>query len=362
MKYSWTLLTLICMTLPACITRKATFSGTPFSTYESAEAANFDPEKLDQVTAFIQENARTTGMVVLYKGKMIYSYGDIQKVSYIASCRKSILSMLYGKYVDNGTIDLTQNIGALGINEKDGLLPIEKEATIDHIITSRSGVFHVAANGGYDKGNFLERGSVEPGSYWVYNNWDFNVAGHIFEQYAGRSIYEEIEEQFAKPLGFEDWNIKNQKKYGKKSKSQYPAYHMYFSTRDMAKLGQLMLNEGEWNGQQLISKEWIEKTTSMVTPFETLVERFGPAHPDAVHMSYGYMWWLVENYRGKEVYKGAYQASGYGGQFITIIPEMEMVVAHKTKLDLLTLTGLSYKETSGDVYWQMIDQIIEAKR
>ena len=101
----------------------------------------------------------------------------------------------------------------------------------------------MASNGGYDKENFLERGSVEPGEYFVYNNWDFNVAGHILELYTQKSIYEELENQFAKPLGFQDWNIKNQRKSGNKSKSQYKAYHIYLSTRDMAKLGQLMLNK-----------------------------------------------------------------------------------------------------------------------
>jgi CubicO group peptidase (beta-lactamase class C family) len=99
-------------------------------------------------------------MVVLYDGKVFYEYGDIQEVSYIASCRKSVLSMLYGKYVDDGTIDLKQDIGSLGIDEKDGLLPREKKATVKDIITSRSGVFHIPANGGYDERNILERGSA----------------------------------------------------------------------------------------------------------------------------------------------------------------------------------------------------------
>ena len=78
-----------------------------------------------------------------------------------------------------------------------------------------------------------------------------------------------------------------------------------------------MLNKGVWNGKQLISNTWIEKTTSTVTPFETLVERYGPADPDDIQMSYGYMWWLVDNYKNKPEYKGAYSAIGYGGQYNT---------------------------------------------
>ena len=54
---------------------------------------------------------------------------------------------------------------------------------------------------------------------------------------------------------------------------------MYLSTRDMAKLGQLMLNQGEWKGKSLLSKAWVEKITRTVTPAETLIERYGPADP-----------------------------------------------------------------------------------
>ncbi len=344
----------------SCGTHKPAFKGIAWEKYPSAATAGFDEAKLADLTNYIDESARTTGLVAIYKGKIVYTYGDVEKISYIASCRKSVLSMLYGRYVDDGTIDLNTTIGELGIEEKDGLLPLEKKATVDNIITSRSGVFHVASNGGYDKDNFLERGSVQPGEYWVYNNWDFNVAGAIFEQYAGKLIYRELEEQMAKPLGFQDWNIENQRKSGKKSKSQYKAYHIYLSTRDMAKIGQLMLNKGYWKGEQLISESWIRKTTSTVTPSETLIKRFGPADPNSPLMSYGYMWWLFDDFKGNPAFTGAYTAVGYGGQWITVLPAVDLVVAHKTKLDLLTMIGISYHATDGKVYDMILEMLVAA--
>ena len=353
------LLILLVVLFQSCTVHKASFTGKPIESYRKTEESGFDQKKLNELSDYIDKNSATTGLIVLHKGKIAYEYGDLERISYIASCRKSVLSMLYGKYVENGTIDLQTTIGELGIDEKDGLLPKEKEATINDIITSRSGVHHVASNGGYDKDNFLERGSVEPGEYFVYNNWDFNVAGHILELYAKKSIYEEFENQLAIPLGFQDWNIKNQRKSGKKSKSQYKAYHIYLSARDMAKLGQLMLNKGEWNGEQLISEEWIKKTTTTVTPFETMVERYGPADPNGIHMSYGYMWWLFDNYQGKKEYKGAYSAIGYGGQYITVFPELDIVIAHKTNLGLFRLLGIA---KDGDAhYWDIVHKIVDAK-
>ncbi|MEM8528054.1 MAG: serine hydrolase [Bacteroidota bacterium] len=343
---------ILSIALQSCITHQAQFEGTPFEKQLSTKA------QFDQIANYLQDSSYTTGMLVLQNGKAIYEYGDLEQISYLASCRKSVLSMLYGKHVMNGTIDLKETIGRLGISEEDGLLEQELKATVDDIINSRSGVFHVAANGGYDKGNFLERGSVEPGKYFVYNNWDFNVAGHILEQKTGKSVYEELQEQLAIPLGFQDWNIKNQKKSGKKKNSQYLAYHMYLSTRDMAKIGQLMLQKGEWNGQQLISSAWIEKTTTAVTPSSVVSERYGT--PNSRVMAYGYMWWLVESYKDNPIYKGAYTASGYGGQFITVIPKLDMVIVHKTKLDLLTLGGIRYKDFGDVQYWEIVDRVVKA--
>ena len=351
------ILTLL-LILQACTTHEAAFPGVPFETFESSQEAHFDKGELDILTEYIEDNSPTTGMIVLRQGKIVYQYGDIEKVSYIASCRKSVLSMLYGKYVEEGVLDLNQAIGELGIDEKDGLLPKEKEATVDDIITSRSGVFHKASNAGYDKDNFLERGSVEPGDYFVYNNWDFNVAGHILELIAEKSIYKDMELQFAIPLGFQDWHIKNQKKSGKKSKSQYLAYHMYLSTRDMAKLGQLMLNEGRWDGKQLMSKEWVKKSISTVTPQETIAERYGPPDPDGVHMSYGYMWWLIDSFKNKNEYKGGYSAIGYGGQYITVLPEIDVVIAHKTKLNLWMHLGLA--KDGDQEYWNIVDKVVSS--
>lgn len=344
--------------LTNCICHKPSFVGTPWPSKD----VGFSQNDLADINESIKENAYTTGMVVIKNGEKVFEYGDIDKVSYIASCRKSVLSMLYGKYVMDGTIDLNQQIGALGIDEDGGLLPVEKHATIDHIITSRSGVFHVPANGGYDKKNVLERGSVKPGEYFVYNNWDFNVGGYILEYYTKQTIYEVMEEQLAIPLGFQDWNIQNQKKYHNKKKSRYPAYHIYISTRDMAKIGQLMLNKGCWDGRQLIPEKWIEKTVTTVTPRETLVERYGDPGYNGVHYSYGYMWWLIDDFKGSREFEGAYSAKGYGGQYITVLPAVNMVIAHKTKLDLVSNLGLAYHDTPEHVYFSIIEKLLSLQK
>ncbi len=337
--------------------RAGSFKGTPF---EISKTQNFNTDKINALTKHLKEKSATTGLLVLKDGKITYSYGDIKEVSYLASCRKSILSMLYGKHVENGIIDLEETIGDIGIDEDDGLLEIEKTATVNHIVNARSGVFHIPANGGYDIANVLERGSVKPGEYFLYNNWDYNVAGHILETKTGNTVYEELETQLAKPLGFQDWNIKNQRRSANKDKSRYSAYHMYLSTRDMAKIGQLMLNNGSWNGKQLVSKEWIQKTTTTTTPKDTVNKRYNLTNKSPFQFSYSHMWWLFENLNNNPDVKGAYTARGYGGQYITVIPKRNMVIAHKTKMDMLYYMGFGY-DTSENQYFTIVDKILDAE-
>lgn len=339
--------------------KEPSFKGSTLEKVTSLENSSFTQDKLNEIENYLKEESETTSMMVLENGKVVFEYGDVSEISYLASARKSILSMLYGKYVDNGTIDLNETIGTIGIDEDDGLLPIEKQATVEHLISARSGVFHQPANGGYDEGNIKERGSVQPGEYFVYNNWDFNVAGYVLEKKSGNSVYEELEQQLAIPLGFQDWNIENQSRTVNTKKSRYSAYHMYLSTRDMAKIGQLMLQNGTWDGKQLISKEWIQKMTSMVTPKDTLNARYNRDASTPLQQSYGYMWWLFERCYDNPDFDGAYTADGAFGHFITVIPKRNVVVIHKTTRDLLTLSGFSNRTSTPKWrYWWILRSLM----
>ena len=174
-----------------------------------------------------------------------------------------------------------------------------------------------------------ERGSVKPGEYWLYSNWDFNLAGFLFEKETGRNIYDEVERQLAIPLGMQDWDRSLQHKSGDTTLSSYLAYHMWFSTRDLARIGQLMLNGGRWNGEQIIDEAWIREMTSQVTSPEE-VNRNVPFMADMdVDRGYGYMWWLWENVPHPNM-EGAFSALGAWGQSITVYPAMDVVLAYKT--------------------------------
>lgn len=312
------------------------------------EDHGFDKLKLDRVRRYVIDSLHTTGMMIIVGGDVIFKYGNIEQVSYIASCRKSVLAMMLGKYVENGTINLNTTMEELGIDDIGGLLPIERKATIDHLVTSRSGVYHDASNAGDDANSRPKRGSKKPGSYYLYNNWDFNAAGAVFEQLTGRNIYETFRDDIAIPIGMQDFDLAKQRKSGRLDLSKFPAYHIYLSTRDMARLGYLMLRKGNWRGEQVISREWAEKIVSVVTPLKEM----NPVSRRNI-FEYGYMWWLFK-VDDNPVFKGAYTARGSMGQYITVIPELDMVIAHKTD-------AIYGRSTTWNKYYKAVRAITKAQ-
>ena len=285
----------------------------PSAEWSKAKPAKYgyDAAKLKEIKQYILDSLNTTGMMVVVGGESIFEFGSLDRVSYIASCRKSVLAMLYGKYVENGTINLNTTLGELGIDDIGGLLPIEKKATIHHLIKARSGVYHDASNPGDDAESRPARGSKEPGSYYLYNNWDFNVAGHVFEKLTCQSIYEALKNDIAEPIGMQDYKLDNQVRGGDLKRSQFSAYHIYFSTRDMARLGYLMLRNGKWNDKQIISPQWLQEMTTFRKVESTNFRG----------MEYGYLWWGIDNK------KGIYAAIGNSGNVIYINPEKNIVTS-----------------------------------
>ena len=309
----------------------ATFPGAEWERIADPKSAGYCQAGLDAATARAQ-TLPTTGVMVVVGGRVLWQHGDLQAVTYVASVRKSILAMLFGRYVQRGTIALERTLAALEIDDNLGLAPGEKEATVLDLLSARSGVYHPAANaassaGGDTVGTPPARGSVKHGTYFLYNNWDFNVLGTIFEQETGSNIYDAFERDLAKPAGLQDFDRGAQRKTENRRASLHPAYHFYLSTRDMARVGYLMLRSGAWAGRQLVPRDWVQR---MVTP-ATHVADMNPASYRKGPFGYGYLWWIWDGPFNTGPYRHAYSGIGAVGQFITVLPELDMVVAHKTE-------------------------------
>jgi CubicO group peptidase (beta-lactamase class C family) len=264
----------------------------------------------------------TTSFLVVKAGKIVYSYGDINHVSYLASTRKSVLSILYGKYVASRTIDLDRTIGDLGINEDgEGLLPIEKGAIVRHLLMSSSGVYWPAGSPGGDDAN-PQRGTKKPGSHFQYNNWDFNVAGAIFQQLTGKTVFQALHEDLALPLQFQDFALARQRMLGyQNNPSRYKAYHLFLSARDMARLGLLMVNGGAWSGRQVVPAPWVKESTALHVKAGTMGTRTA--------LGYGYLWWKPSEDRTSAPWADSFLAQGNFGQFILGLPAVDIVMVHR---------------------------------
>jgi CubicO group peptidase (beta-lactamase class C family) len=312
--------------VPASPWRTATYPAATWDKVPNPEAAGYRSGALDSLTSYLK-SIPTTGMVVTVYGRQLYAYGDVMEQSYLASARKSVLSMLYGNYVAQGRIKLDATLAELGIDDRPPLNGEEKKATVRDLLITSSGVYHEASNPGDNLGDAPPRGSQKAGAYFLYSNWDFNVLGTIFEKASQRNIYDAVEIDLARPIGMQDWRRDLQQKSGDTTRSIHPAYHMTFSTRDMARLGYLMLREGKWNDRQVIPAAWVRESTS---PLVTS-NQMNPPSVRENKLGYGYLWWILEE-PSSSILSGSYSARGAFGQYIMVVPKLDMVIAHKRAL------------------------------
>ena len=338
-------LVLVFLAAPACA-QEPVFPG---DSWEIAQAGSYgwDLDGLQAVNAFVRDSSNTTGLVVVDRGKMVLAFGDVSELSYVASVRKSILAILYG----NAGADLDQTLADLGMYDVEGLSERERSATVRDLISARSGIYHPASNAGDNSADAPARDSQEPGTYYLYNNWDFNAAGYAFEQLTGRDIYDALEADLAVPLGFEDWDRSAQRKSGDLSRSRYPAYHMWISTRDLARIGYLMLNDGNWDGTQVVPAEWVRQVRALVTPRDEM----NPARMRSDEFGYGLMWWVWDDPEARAEFAGAYAARGYLGQYIVVLPAIDVVIAHKTK-------AAYGRPVSWGTFSAIVDRVLDARR
>jgi CubicO group peptidase (beta-lactamase class C family) len=264
----------------------------------------------------------------------VLEYGDVARTSKVASVRKSVLAMLYGRYVEGGQIDLDTTLKQIGLEDSTPFTPQEESATLRHLLMARSGVYLPAGNAELEK-VMPARDAHSPGTYFQYQNWDFNAAGAAFEKLTGRDIYDALDADLARPLHMQDFDRSRQRKYDA-APSRFPEYVMYLSTRDMARLGLLMLNRGNWNGAQLVPAPWVDEITTLVTPQDEIKPVVsGPTF--ANRWGYGMLWWVWDapNVRGTATgpYQGAYTAMGAYGQYISVLPFLNVVIAHQVAFD-----------------------------
>jgi CubicO group peptidase (beta-lactamase class C family) len=245
----------------------------------------------------------------------------------LQSVTKSVTSAIIGIAIDKGIL------GGVEIPVMNFFKTYEpyttdsrKESTIlEDLLTMRSGI-KWNTEGPYGSGNhstdFLESSSewirfileqpmdTIPGARFEYNDGVSVLLGKIMREATGQRIDEWAKEHLFEPIGITDfyWKITPDGEADTEG-------GLYLSTEDLARIGYLFLRGGEWEGCQIISREWVEASTAPVV----LDVVSGNDRPDP---GYGYQWWIPESENGStRVFAG----NGYGGQFLLVSPEHDIV-------------------------------------
>jgi CubicO group peptidase (beta-lactamase class C family) len=286
--------------------------------------------------------------MAVFRGRIILACGDVRRKFEAYSVRKSLVSGLYGTAVARGEINLDFTLADLAIDEKTPLTPVELSATIRQVISARSGVYLPAAYGASQDRRRPGRGSHAPGTHWFYNNWDFNIAGVVYEKATGENLYQSFGRRLARPLGMEDWNTADGFLAYEPTKSLHPAHTFRISTRDLARFGQLYLQQGKWAGRQILPADWVTESTR-------------PHTDDGDGTGYGYMWWTYQagssftaRYPnlGKHTF---YRALGSGEQGLWVIPGADLVVVHRADTD-------HNRRVASEDHWTLVESILAASR
>jgi CubicO group peptidase (beta-lactamase class C family) len=266
------------------------------------------------------EQIGSAAVLVLKDGKTVYSYGEPSLKYLCHSIRKPFLGALYGIYKTRGLIDLSLTLDELGIDDiPPKLTAEEKQATIRDLMMARSGVYHEA--GGEVPSMAAarpERGSHEPGSFFYYNNWDFNALGTIFKKLTGKGVFEAFDEEIAKKIGMEDFYPDNCVYIYEEKKSLHPSYFFRMSTRDMARFGQLYQQLGSWDGKQIVPEAWIREST----------RAYPVSNPGGD--PYSYLWRVIPEEAGLGY--GFYH-TGLGVHLLAVLPEKKLVFVHRVDTD-----------------------------
>jgi CubicO group peptidase (beta-lactamase class C family) len=325
----------------------AAASSGPWLQYADVRQAGFDGEALRAVCERA-DSLQSGAVMAVFRGRVILACGDVSRKFESYSVRKSLVSGLYGTAVARGEIDLDSTLADFSIDEETPLTAVERSATVRQVISARSGVYLPAAYGASQARRRPARGSHSPGTHWFYNNWDFNVAGVVYERAAREDLYESFDRRLAKPLGMEDWGPDDGFRAYEPTKSRHPAHTFRISTRDLARFGQLYLQEGKWAGRQILPADWVTESTR-------------PHTDDGDGTGYGYMWWTYQAgspFTAKYPMLGKYtfyRGWGTGEQGLWVVPGADLVVVHRADTD-------HGRRVDDEDQWRLVESVLAARR
>ena len=289
----------------------------------------FAREPYHDVLGPTKKRGGPAGMIIK-DGYVVAQWGDIKRVDMTFSVTKSYLSTVAGLAVDKGLINVNDKVkDYVWDNTFEG--EHNAKITWDHLLTQSSdwsgSLFgspdwsdRPPREGGVDDWKYREL--HEPGTYFKYNDVRVNVLAYSLLQVWRKPLPQVLKENVMDPIGASStwrwmgydhaWVDLDGQKMQSVTGGGHSGAGVFISAEDHARFGLLFLHEGNWNGRQVVSKEWVHAVQKSST----------------ANASYGYMWWLN---RGSRKWDGIddesiYYAAGFGGNYIIVDKANNMVV------------------------------------
>lgn len=316
----------------------------------SLKSQNVDTSLVYQLFNKIKNGKNKIHSVLLIKNNNLiieeyFNGHSIDKYHDLRSTTKSIISVLMGIAIDKGFIDTIDDPISKYLKKPTPNKNTDnkkQQITIRHLLTMSSGLdcndWDKKSKGQedkvYKKKDWLQYTIDlpminEPGKVSNYCSMGVVLLAEIISQASGMSIQE-----FAQQYLFDSLGITNLNWAHTSNKDVIPsAKRLYLTSRDMAKIGKLILNKGNWNGKQIVSKNWIMESTSPKTKITGI--------------DYGYLWWNIP-FKLNENVVVSKTATGNGGQYIMVFPEIDIVAV---------FTGGAYNSQEDKIAFAIIKDI-----
>jgi CubicO group peptidase (beta-lactamase class C family) len=293
------------------------------------EMQGMDSAKLLIADEFIQNRLSDAfSLLVVKNGYLVfekyYSWGSPEKYAVVHSVTKSVTSALIGIALDKGYLKSVDQklIEFFPEYITDDLDPRKKEISLKHLLTMSAGFrwndrgpvmgdWYTSSN--WAKFTIQLPQENNPGEVFNYNSSTSHLLSIILSKSTKTSTLDFAKRNFFEPLGIQSayWHQGPQGYY-------IGGFGLGLSARDLAKIGFLYLNNGYWNGQSIVSEYWVKESTDQKIQ--------AVSHPIYGTFGYGYQWWV------KKVDDcSSFRAWGRRGQFIVIVPELDLVIAVTSK-------------------------------
>ena len=303
---------------------------------EQVIALSFANEPFNSIVGPTRPRGEANGLIIRH-GYIAAEWGDTTRVDMTFSCTKSYLSTVAGLAVDDGLIHDVHDPVQKYV--RDGTFDSEHNAQVTwhHLLNQTSDWSGTL----WDKPDWADRptGSARsewprrelrtPGTHMKYNDVRVNLLAYSLLQVFRRPLPQILNERVMDPIGASPtWRWHGYRNSwveldGVRMQSVSGGGHwgggLFICSRDHARLGYLFLRNGRWNDQQLISEDWIRAACT----------------PTDVKPDYGYMWWLnTGRERIPAAPESAFYAAGFGGNYVCVDPEHDLVVVLRWTPDL----------------------------